>query len=230
MKTSQTFRKGELRLNAERGTNTWGNATLSFYKAMEYRWEDGETADPQIDDESYHLTKEEAIEAAAKIKLDLGFAAVVDKITIEYDDFNSNVEFGEYFELSKLDNYKKFSSIDFDTVYNGGTYVGERLNKDAIIVAYRHHRYMNYSYDITDVDFVSAYPDFETEADLRNDRDSTFSTYYITFKDTDELAEYFERGYFPFDKINSGSRLVREFLAENGHPDYIEELEAEDEE
>ena len=226
-KRAKNMRKSELRLNAEHATDFWGCHTIVFYKAMQYRWEDNETADPQIDYVSYHLTKSDAIEAAKKINLDLGFYPMVDKIAIEYDELNENIGFGEEFELSDLDKCRKFRSLNNETIWEGSKNDGKELDPEAIIVSYRHHRYMNYSYDITGVDFVKN-SSFKTEADLRNDRDTTLSAYYITFDDVDDLANSFENNYFPFDKINSGSRIVREFLAENNHPDYSEAIEEED--
>lgn len=222
----KTFRKSELKLNAERGTDRFGSETITIYKALQYRWEDSETADPQTGDGTYHLTKEEAIETAKKIKLDVGFTPMVDKIVIDYDVINEEFEFGETFELSDLDNYRRFNS-DIETIWSGDENTGEELNPESIIVAFSHHMYMGYSYDIKSVDFVKN-TSFKKEADLRNDSDTTRSVYFATFDDIYELAESFENGYYPFDKINSGSRIIREFLAENGHADYSELEETEE--
>ena len=138
------MRKAEFKLKAEKGTRTnfKGQAinTLSFFKSCQYRWESDQTADPQIDDISYHM-------------------------------------------------------------------------------------YMNYAYIIDSVEPV-ALSSHKNFADLRNDRDSTHATYAYVATDLDELANDFEKGYsVPFNKINKGSKIIREFLADQGHPNYIEELE-----
>lgn len=211
------MRKAQFKAQAERTEDGF-----AFYKALQYRWESNETADPQIDDESYHFTEEEAIKAAAK--LDIGFEAQVDRITIDYDDLNEGVEFGQEFELSDLDDYRKFN-VDRETIYNGETNYGKELNPDAIIVYYRHHTYMNYAYTIEDVRFVQD-TRFKTEADLRNDADSISSTYCHLVSDLDELAEELRTGqWIPFNKINRGSAIVEQFLRENEHPDFVEEEE-----
>src|SRR5690606_5600409 len=107
------MRKAQFKLQAERTEDGF-----AFYKAMQYRWESDETADPQIDDVSYHLNREEAITAANQIDLELGFSAMVDRITIDYDILNEGIEFGEQFDLEDLDNYRKFRT-DYETIYEG---------------------------------------------------------------------------------------------------------------
>lgn len=205
------MRKSELRINGQQGIDSYGRRVVTIYKAMQYRWESEETANPQRDDESYHLTLEEAIEAADAIKLDLGFTAQVTSIDVEYDTINEAFDFGEDFDLSELDDYKRFDG-EYEDVYWGATNDGEELDPDAIIVFYSHHRYMNYAYDIKEVTLVR-YTNFQSESDLVNERDSTMTTYAKVYADIDELEEAFEsRRSTPFDKINSGSSIVRNFI------------------
>jgi len=157
----------------------------------------------------------------------LGFYPVIDKIIIEYDTINEKIDFREEFELADLDNYRKFQ-IDSDTIWNGATYVGKEITPDAIIIGYRHKTYMNYAYSIVSVDFAK-YTNFKVESDLRNDSDTTNSTYYVTFDDIYDFESAFaDRHQVPFNKINSGTKLITEFLSENGHPDYVEEIEEND--
>lgn len=216
------MRKAEFKIQAERTDNVF-----AIYRSQQYRWEDGQTADPQVYDIEYHLSEDKAIEAADNIDLELGFEAQVERVTFDYDDFNNGVDFREDFELADLDNYNKINN-NCDTIYNGKVNMGNDLNPDAIVVMYRHHRYMNYSYAIEAIRFVRE-TNLKTEADLRDDSDSLRTTYCMIVSDLDELAEVFERGqYMPFNKINSGSRIVREFLTENGHPDYVEVEETEE--
>lgn len=215
------MRKAELRLQAERGTSSRGNSTIIIYKAMQWRWEFGQTADPQIDDISYHLTLNEAISAANSITLELGFQAQVDRIAIAYSDMNEGINLGENFELADLYNYSKFYG-EVEIIYEGVINEGDLLNPGAVVVMYRHHRYMNYAYSIERVCRVWE-TNLKTTSDLRDDSDSLSTTYCIVLANLDELAEAFRLGNLaPFNKINSGSRIVREFLTENGHPDYAE--------
>lgn len=218
------MRKAEFKIQAERTGNEF-----AIYRSQQYRWEDGQTADPQIDDIKYHLSKDEAIKAADSIDLDLGFEAQVERISFDYEDFNNGVEFREEFELGDLDDYDKINN-NCDTIYQGRANMGNDLDPNAIVIMYRHHRYMNYAYTIEAIRFVRE-TGLKTEADLRDDSDSLRTTYCIVVADLDELAESFRSGYVPFNKVNSGSRIVREFLAENGHPDFteIEETEEDDE-
>lgn len=212
------MRKATFRTQAELVNNQF-----FIYKSLQYRWED-DCADPKTDDVEYHLTLEEAISASEKINLDLGFEAQVDKLTISYHDFNEIIEFGQDFELSELDHLAN----DCETVHHGETNDGEVFEGDEIAVFYKHHRYMNYAYDILNVDFVK-YTSIKKQSDLVNESDSTSSTYVTVFKNLDELADDFRMGQSSiFEKIHSGSKHVREFLKQNEHPDFIEDEETED--
>lgn len=199
---------------------------ITIYKAMAYRWESEETADPIIDDESYHLDKDEAIKAADNIDLDLGFWAQVDSIVIDVANIDTDIE---DYELKELDDYNSYWG-DYDTIYCTDTNTGADFEPDSIIVTYRHHRYMGYAYNITDVQ-ETRYTRIKNEADLVNFHDSTSASYHVHFNDIDELAEAFETGRcVPFQKTNSGNSIVRAFLEKNKHPDYYtEEVEEEQE-
>jgi len=178
--------------------------------ASGYRWED--TADPEREGISYHLTEEEAIAAADKINLSLGFEAQVDSIEIDYEEANQHFAFRQEFTLSDLD-HKRFYP-NSTTIYNGGFNSGLELSPDAIVVGYNHHMYMNYSYDIN---FVGPVRDthLKKESDLVNSKDSTTATYFTLYETIEELEESFEKmTSVPFNKINKGSRLIREFIEE----------------
>lgn len=180
------------------------------YKSSQYRWED--TADPETADVEYHLSEEEAIEAADSIDLELGYRAVVETVHVHMDDL---VIFDDDEDYS-LDEFADEGQV-MDTIHTGETNEGKTLDPNAIVVAYRHHRYMNYAYCIEGVYFVRQ-TRLQTEADLVNHKDSLMATYHCLVDDLDELAERFEREqYVPFDKMNSGARIIREFLEENGH-------------
>ena len=203
------MRKAEFKKQAERS-----NDKFIIYKSLQYRWESNETADPQIGDEEYHFTEAEAIEAAEDIDLDLGFSPMVDRITIDYDYFNEGIDFREQFDLEDLDNHKKFSS-DGDTIWQGDENLGKELDPDSIIVFYNHVTYMNYAYRVSGIDFVRN-TILKVESDLVNTQDSTSATYFTHFDTLEELSDYFDwNKCVPFNKMQSGSRLVREFLESN---------------
>jgi len=179
--------------------------------ASGYRWED--TADPEREDISYHFTEEEAIAAADKINLSLGFEAQVDSIEIDYEEANQFFSFRQEFTWSDLD-HKRFYP-NSTTIYNGGLNAGLELSPDAIVVGYSHHMYMNYSYDIT---FVGPVRDtqLKKESDLVNSQDSTTATYFAVYETIEELEQSFEKGTsVPFNKINKGSRIIKEFIEES---------------
>jgi hypothetical protein len=190
---------------------------LAFFMAQQYRWED--TADPQIEDVTYHFTEQEAIEAAKKINLNLGFEAQVERLTTDYETFNEKFEFGEEFDFEDVHGR---CAADAQKIHNVNTNNGDELSSNSIIIFYQHHRYMNYAYDIVSAQFVYQ-TNLKFEADLRNDQDSTCSIYCLHFKDLDELADSFRWGHSIFSKINKGSRIVRNFLSENNHPDFVAE-------
>ncbi|MBX9851029.1 MAG: hypothetical protein K2X86_04640 [Cytophagaceae bacterium] len=199
---------------------------FAIYSACQFRWED--TANPQIYDGKAFLTEEEAIQYADSLKLEIDFRAKVVRITFTCDNFNEAFKLGKLGEEFKLEdlNYKSLS-VEQDTIYESDEENGGYLPEDGYIVYYRHHTFMNYAYKIESIESVQ-YSDNKTFSDLRCDEDSTSATYAYVAKNLDELAEDFEkRNCVPFDKINSGSRIVREFLKENGHPNYIEESEEE---
>jgi len=203
------MRKAEFKKQAERI-----DGKFIIYNSLQYRWADNETADPQTSDEDYHLTKEEAIETAESIDLDLGFVPMVYQITIDYDYFNEAIDFREEFELSDLCDYRKFQS-DRDSIWEGHENSGKELDPDSIIVFYKHETYMNYAYSVTSVDFVRN-TQIGVESDMVNLRDSTMTTYCSHFDSLKELDESFWAGNcVPFNKLQSGTSLIREFLESN---------------
>lgn len=215
------MRKSQFKSQAERGAEQKG---FNFYKSSQYRWED--TADPIRRDIKYHFYESEAIEAANRIDLDLGFEAIVERVYIEYSSLNEGVEFREQFELRDLDNYKNFD-VESDIIHTIAFNDGGDLPEDGYIVYYRHHMYMNYSYTIEAIEPV-AESIHKTYADLYTENDSTSVIYAYVAKDLDELVEDFERGQrTPFNKINSGSIIVREFLADQDVPAYVKVEEEE---
>jgi len=216
----KTYRKSQIRLSAEKKENQ-----ISIYRSKAFRWED--TADPETEDITYHLTLEEAKNSMRDLVLEVGFSGVVESISFDYDDFNKAFEFKEEFALQGIIDKIHVSVAHVD---EWATNIGEELGDNEIIVFYRHHMYMNYAYIIEDVKYIK-HTDLKYESDLVCHKDSTFATYCARFKDIDELAQEFVSGnYAPFNKLNKGASIVEYFLKEEGHPDYVknEEIEAED--
>lgn len=94
------------------------------------------------------------------------------------------------------------------------------LPKDGVIVYFQHVTYMNYAYQITEVVNVSA-SGCSTYQDLPYSDDHTYSTWAHVAENVQELADDYERAAGqPFDKINKGSGIIKEFLKEN-NPAYL---------
>jgi hypothetical protein len=141
------MRKGEFKLKAERAYPIrYGRkvADYGFYYHTSYqcRWE--ETADPVILDKTFHFTEEEAIEAASKIKLEIGFYPIVDRCFIMYDDFNFEFEFGQEFEMEEL------FYEEADCVWTGDTYEGEDVT-GSIIVQWSWEKHVGYCRNLEDI-------------------------------------------------------------------------------
>lgn len=217
------MRKSEFKKLAEKSNlPKWyrhENLVLSYYRSCQYRWNDEETPDPQYDDISYHMTEDEAISAANSINISVGFRAIVERLSISYLDFNEAIEFGEEFELKDLEDKKL--SIETEEIYLGPMNHGGILPESGFIVFYRHHQYLNYAYNIERIEPVE-FSRLKNFSDLRNDSDSTSSTYACVVNNLDELAENFRYGLgIPFNKINKGQRIISEFLVDQKHPDFV---------
>lgn len=117
-------------------------------------------------------------------------------------------------ELVKVDeNENVIADIENDRISSA------LLPKDCVIVTFKHVRYMYYAYQIISVRFVE---DGDRYEDLHVSKDYTSSHWDAIFKSVDELQDAYENGrYMPMDKINSGSSIIEEFLAENGVNQYI---------
>jgi hypothetical protein len=151
---------------------TEDNKQIIIYKSLQYRWES--TCDPQIEDIAYHLTYDEAEKIANEIDLNIGFYPVVDRIKI-----NINNIVDDEFELSELDNYRKYYG-DVETIFEGNTNNGKEII-GSIIIEWSYEKYVGYCRNLLNIGIAGDYPfdDIKTESDLiTGNEDSTFKSNY----------------------------------------------------
>jgi hypothetical protein len=80
----------------------------------------------------------------------------------------------------------------------------------SVVVTYQHHRHMNYSYDIIGVRDVR---DGERYEDLSVSIDRTSTNWDVVFECKEELIDFYNTKFCaPFNRINSGSRVIEEFI------------------
>lgn len=175
--------------------------TVNIYRIANYRWSN-EMADPHYDDAIFTRYEQEAMYIFNNMTPDVGYYSIVERSKVEVDEWE-DVEEDDLEEL--------FLQGDISVKKEGEENLGEKLNEEGYIVYYRHHRYMNYAYDITGVEAVSE-SKFKNESDLINDSDSTTATYCDYYESLDELQEAYENGYYIFAKIHSGSSIIRELI------------------
>lgn len=174
-----------------------------IYRATSYRWE--QTADPIRGNESLHLTLDKAIEAAMEIKLDVGHHAIVEKLTFDISELE---RLDDDFEIEDLENLSPSDTEEVESVnYNNG---GE-LPREGYIVWYKHHRHMNYAYDITGVEAIK-HTTWETHDQLVDDSDNTFTEFAEVYETLEDLTTAYESGAGTFAKINKGAGKVEEII------------------
>lgn len=174
-----------------------------IYRATSYRWE--QTADPIRGNESLHLTLDKAIEAAMEIKLDVGHHAIVEKLTFDTSELE---ELDDDFEI---EDFKNLSLSDTEEVERVNYNNGGLLPRDGYIVWYKHHRYMNYAYTITEVEAVK-HTTWETYCQLVDDSDDTFTEFAAVYDSLENLRTAYENGFGIFAKINKGAGKVEEII------------------
>ncbi len=103
--------------------------------------------------------------------------------------------------------------------------LGELIPETSVIVSYKHLTYMHYAYKVIEV----RKPNYnERVSDLNPPLDHTSATWEVVFDSVDEVEQAYEHGCTsPFDKLQSGSSIVEEFLGANGCEDYIEDSDEE---
>jgi hypothetical protein len=146
------MRKAEIRINADKITLRERNCFL-VYKALAYRWEENRTADPEIKDEKFFLTEEEAIKYADELTLDVGFNAQVDTLTVPFYWFNEEIKFREEFNLSELDDCNRFQT-DIETTYHGKYNEGNDL-EGVILVSWSYEKYAGYARNFNGIRYAN---------------------------------------------------------------------------
>lgn len=117
----------------------------------------------------------------------------------------------------------------FDKQLKSESRNSKELPTDGVIVYYRHHRYMGYAFQVKEIETV-ADSRKTTYLDLPYSEDNTFATWATVYNDIVDFVTAYELGEGePFNKLNSGSRVVREFLEEQKYPGYFDVEEEEEE-
>jgi hypothetical protein len=175
----KTFRKSELR----KYRNELGK--ISIFQSYQTRWE--ETANPEMDDITYHLTLEEAIEINEKISVNTDWNCVVDEIVIDYSELNETVEFGEVFKLSDLVERGGFNLYihDRDTVYNGDFGLGKSI-EGAVIIQWSWEKYIGYARNFHSVRLGKGN---EFESDIFSNQDNTRDRFETVLLWSDEIKD-----------------------------------------
>lgn len=160
-----------------------------IYKAMQFRWE--ETADPEREDEAFFLTMEEANEYAQKIKLNVGFSAIVEQRVLCVDDVEDKDLLLDFNSLEDLHDHFEFDLEDEVMIEEMNR--GEDI-RGSILVQWRYHRYIGYACNFENIGIAGEYPfhEFEYEEDLITEHDSTHVSNYsilLTKKQIEEAME-----------------------------------------
>lgn len=77
-----------------------------------------------------------------------------------------------------------------------------------IVVYYRHYQYLNYAYEITDVEEVKNLDIYSLKPEARY----TYEETCTVFDDIDQLETSFRYGYSIFSKIRDGAYMIRDFI------------------
>ena len=149
---------------------------------------------------------------------------------VETNNFDTLEDATHYYkELEKLITsdyglYSEIQLIDNSTNERGGLINEEPLElnrlesakipEGSVIVTFKHVKHMNYAYKIIDVKFSRG----EKYKDLNDNEDSCFANWDCVLESVEELKKNYEEGHSqPFDKMNSGSEIIEEFLSDNGY-------------
>lgn len=120
---------------------------------------------------------------------------------------DSREETGTYLEVELYQNDNdRWVLIDVFTNY------GRALKENEVIVTFKHHRYMNYAYDIDEVRFANP---MEYTSDLRPQIDEAELFMDALYNSIDDLMDAYDLKGRIFDKINSGSKKIINFIKEN---------------
>jgi hypothetical protein len=125
-------------------------------------------------------------------------------------------EYKEHGKTCEVQLWKNGAGKPIESEYQ----VSALIPKGSIIVTYQHVTYMNYAYKVTDVQEVRSGERYE---DLNVSVDHTNSSWDAVFDSIEELNESYEKKYGIFAKLNSGRKIIEDFLAKNGIDKYQSE-------
>lgn len=184
------MKKQELLATAEKSNSKsfglrYDESGIVLYRSQQYRWEN--SADPEVDDVEYHLTTEDAIDAAKSINCNLGFYPIVEKLFIAKEQLE-DIEDEEEVELEEL----AYKFRDIANVWDGPTNEGEDI-KGAIIVEWAWRTYVGYAHDFKSIgragDSASFY-NLKKEVDLiTGNEESTFKSNFSVLLAAEEIAD-----------------------------------------
>jgi hypothetical protein len=195
---------------------------LVFYTSKSYRWEEGQSADPLIEDLEYHLTEEEAIAAAESLTHSIGYHPQAEKLFSRIDDLDEDTE---EVDLRNLDVWNA------EFVFDGDTNSGESI-EGAIIVEWSWERHPGYCRNLLAIGVGGdwQFSRLQYECDLiTGNEESTFRSNYsvlLSKKEVDEcedredletaIEEALNQGYWRWNyfKKNPNSGSIRERIDE----------------
>lgn len=195
---------------------------LVFFRSQSYRWEDNQSADPQIEDLKYHLTEEEAIATAEKIKPSIGYQPQAEKLFSRINDLDEDTE---EIDLEDLDVW------DSTFIFEGDTNSGNSV-EGAIIAEWSWERHPGYCRNLLELGVGGSWRFYRLkwESDLiTGNEDSTYRSNYsvlLSKKEVDDcenkeeletaIEEALNQGHWKWNyfKNNPHSRKIAESVDE----------------
>jgi hypothetical protein len=151
-----------------------------FYKAAQLKWND--EPNPEYNDVEYFLDKDDAIKYAKKIKCEVGFQQIVQKLYVKI--LTLDFEDDEEFELEDLDNYRLYYT-ERDEIWTGTFNDGRNL-EGAIILVWSWGKYVGYSRHFDSIRY--GFYD-EKETDLIDNTKNTFKRTETVLLEKEEIED-----------------------------------------
>lgn len=184
------------------------NGKLEIYRVADFRDVD---PDPFYQDFKYFTDEQSAVKYCEDNPAEeVGFQKTIDLMFLEIED---DIDLGYANDI--LENIENLNPKDLEldgALHYFDENKGEKLKETGVLVFYRHHRYMNYSFDILDIKYVRD-TKYKYQSELIEDADSTSAVYINFYDDLEELIKFYEDGESIFSKINSGSKIIENFIS-----------------
>lgn len=158
------------------------NWKLFIYRSSQFMDND---PNPRHEDVTFHLTEKEAMQEASKIKLNVGFYAMVDEIELE--SLQEVFEESDEFEFTDLQDYV----YNIETIWDGEEHRGENI-EGAIIIEWSWEKYIGYARNLTDLGKAGDHTFYEmkNEIDLiTGNAESTNGVNFSVLLTRDEIEE-----------------------------------------